>query len=85
MKKSTIAIVIPVFNVENYVRQTLESVKNQLSQPDEVIIINDGSTDSSSKIIDDIQTFSLGDLESDVANRKLPKLNNGSIEFPCLF
>ena len=57
MKKSTIAIVIPVFNVENYVKQTLESVKNQLSQPDEVIIINDGSTDSSSKIIDEYSNF----------------------------
>tara|TARA_A100001011_G_scaffold148724_1_gene156849 strand:+ start:1478 stop:2434 length:957 start_codon:yes stop_codon:yes gene_type:complete len=51
MSKTTIAIVIPVFNVENYVEQTLESIKNQLSSPDEVIIINDGSTDNSSQII----------------------------------
>ena len=51
MNKITIAIVIPVFNVEKYVKQTLESVKNQLSNPDEVIVINDGSTDKSSQII----------------------------------
>ena len=51
MNKITIAVVIPVFNVEKYVKQTLESVKNQLSNPDEVIVINDGSTDKSSKII----------------------------------
>ncbi len=51
MSKTTIAIVVPVFNVENYVEQTLESIKNQLSSPDEVIIINDGSTDNSSQII----------------------------------
>ena len=51
MNKTTIAIVIPVFNVEKYVKQTLDSVKNQLSRPDEVIIINDGSTDNSSQII----------------------------------
>ena len=51
MNKTTIAIVIPVFNVEKYVKQTLDSVKNQLSRPDEVIIINDGSTDNSSRII----------------------------------
>ena len=52
MKKNSIAIIIPVFNVENYVAETLESVKNQLSNPDEVIIINDGSTDNSGQIID---------------------------------
>ena len=51
MNKITIAIVIPVFNVEKYVKQTLDSVKNQLSNPDEVIVINDGSTDKSSQII----------------------------------
>ena len=51
MNKITIAIVIPVFNVEKFVKQTLESVKNQLSNPDEVIVINDGSTDKSSEII----------------------------------
>ena len=52
MKKNSIAIIIPVFNVENYVTETLESVKNQLSNPDEVIIINDGSTDNSGQVID---------------------------------
>lgn len=51
MKEATIAIIIPVFNVENVVNETLLSVKNQTMQPDEVIIINDGSTDNSLKII----------------------------------
>ena len=45
MKKSTITIVVPVFNVENFVNETLLSIKNQISQADEVIVINDGSTD----------------------------------------
>ena len=47
MKRSTIAIIIPVFNVKNVVNETLLSVKNQVSPPDEVIIIDDGSTDGS--------------------------------------
>ena len=37
MNKTTIAIVIPVFNVEKYVKQTLDSVKNQLSRPDKLL------------------------------------------------
>ena len=51
MKSSTISIIIPVYNVENFVNETLQSVKNQTSNPDEVIIINDGSTDNSYNII----------------------------------
>tara|TARA_B110000027_G_scaffold121090_1_gene135003 strand:+ start:269 stop:1225 length:957 start_codon:yes stop_codon:yes gene_type:complete len=51
MKRSTITIVVPVFNVENFVNETLSSIKNQISQADEVIVINDGSTDGSSNII----------------------------------
>ena len=57
MNKASIAIVIPVYNVENYIKKTLDSVKNQLSKPDEVIIINDGSTDNSAKIIKDYRNL----------------------------
>ena len=47
-----------------------------------LVILDDNCGYNSSKIIDDIQKFTLGDLESHIANSKLPKLNNGSIEFP---
>ena len=51
MRSTTITIIIPVFNVENVVEETLLSVKNQISPSDEVIIIDDGSTDNSFNII----------------------------------
>ena len=54
MDNPTISIIIPVFNVEKYVKETLISVKNQSSRPDEVIIINDGSTDDSFRIVKDL-------------------------------
>ena len=57
MKRATITIIIPVYNVENFVNETLLSVKNQISQPDEVIIINDGSTDGSSNIINNYKNL----------------------------
>lgn len=41
------SIVIPVFNKENFVAETLESVLTQSFSDYEIIIINDGSTDSS--------------------------------------
>lgn len=48
MKKYS--IVIPVYNVENYLRKCLDSVINQSYKSFDVIIVNDGSTDNSLKI-----------------------------------
>lgn len=45
------SIVIPVYNVENYLEECLDSVVNQTYQNLEVIAINDGSTDDSGKIL----------------------------------
>lgn len=47
------SVVIPVFNSEKYLRQCLESVLNQTYQEFEVIIIDDGSTDASPKVLDE--------------------------------
>ena len=48
-----ISVIVPVYNVENYLRQCLESVINQTYSDLEVLIINDGSTDSSGAICDE--------------------------------
>ena len=45
-----ISIIIPVYNVEQYVKKCLESVLNQTYSNLEVLIINDGSTDNSAYI-----------------------------------
>ena len=47
-----ISVIIPVYNVENYLRECLDSVLNQTYSFFEVIIINDGSTDTSGTICD---------------------------------
>jgi glycosyltransferase involved in cell wall biosynthesis len=46
-----ISVLIPIFNVENYLVECLESVANQTFTDFEVICINDGSTDGSRDII----------------------------------
>ena len=48
-----ITIVIPVYNSELYLRECLDSIVNQTFDNYEVLIINDGSTDSSASIIDE--------------------------------
>lgn len=45
------SIVIPVYNVEKYIKRTLDSIKNQTFKDYEVIVVNDGSTDKSMDIV----------------------------------
>ncbi len=47
-----VSIVIPVYNVESYLEECMESVINQSLDDIEIICINDGSTDSSLKILE---------------------------------
>lgn len=41
------SIIVPVYNVEDYIEKCLESIKNQTYKDYEVIIVNDGSKDKS--------------------------------------
>jgi len=47
------SVLIPVYNVENFITQCVDTVLNQRYENFEVILINDGSTDSSGKICND--------------------------------
>ena len=49
-----ISVIIPAFNVENYIERCLKSVLNQSFKNLEIIIINDGSTDHTGEIIDQL-------------------------------
>lgn len=53
MNNFTIGIVVPVFNVEQYLPECLDSIVNQKQAPDEVILVNDGSTDNSKLICEE--------------------------------
>lgn len=46
-----VSVIIPVYNVEKYLRECLDSVVNQTLKDIEVICIDDGSTDSSMEIL----------------------------------
>ncbi|MDP3035370.1 MAG: glycosyltransferase [Methanobacteriaceae archaeon] len=53
MNTAKISIIIPVYNVEKYLEQCLESVINQTMRELEIICVNDGSTDSSPEILEE--------------------------------
>ena len=46
-----VSIIVPVYNVEQYIEKCLESLVNQTLDDIEIIIVNDGSTDNSETII----------------------------------
>lgn len=52
INKDLISIIIPVYNVEAYLYQCLDSVINQRYQKLQIILVDDGSTDSSGAVCD---------------------------------
>ena len=53
MKK--VSIIVPVYNVEKYLRKCLNSLVNQTLTDIEVILVNDGSKDKSQEIINEFK------------------------------
>lgn len=54
MKKAnncSIDVIIPVFNCEKFILDAVRSVENQTCRPDSIIIVDDGSTDNTLKIL----------------------------------
>lgn len=65
-----VTIVIPCFNKEHFIRETLESVAKQTHSNWDCIIVDDGSTDESSKIVQSFQ-------ECDTRFRMIKQSNSG--------
>lgn len=45
-----VSVIVPIYNVENYLEQCLETLVNQTLEEIEIILVNDGSKDNSEKI-----------------------------------
>ena len=55
MGRDIISVIIPVYNVEKYLRRCIESVLCQTYRNLEVLLINDGSQDNSINICEEFQ------------------------------
>ena len=50
-----LSIVVPVYNVQKYIRGCIDSIIDQSFADVEIILVDDGSTDQSGRIIDEYQ------------------------------
>ena len=67
---NTISVVLPVYNSKDYILETLVSVTNQTLAPNEIIVVDDKSTDGTDKIV-----RAFGEIHKNI---KLISLNKNS-------
>ena len=65
-----ISVIVPVYNVEKYLEKCIESILNQTYKNIEVILINDGSTDKSGEICEEL-------VQRDIRVKVIHKKNEG--------
>jgi len=58
-----ISIIVPAYNTEKYIKRCVDSILNQIFEDFELIIIDDGSTDNTSKIINSYTTDNIRCIE----------------------
>ncbi|WP_319995450.1 glycosyltransferase [Trichococcus shcherbakoviae] len=54
---SLVSIIVPVYNVEKYINKCIDSIIHQTYRNLQIILVDDGSTDNSAKIVDDYAKY----------------------------
>lgn len=62
-----VSVIVPAYNVEKYIKRTLNSIINQTFKYFELIVVNDGSTDNTGKIIE--ETLSNSNINYNIINK----------------
>lgn len=73
LSQDMISVIIPIYNVEKYLEQCIDSVRNQSYFNLEIILVDDGSTDRSGKICDSY-------MQKDSRIKVIHKANSGPTE-----
>jgi glycosyltransferase involved in cell wall biosynthesis len=80
MKNPKISVIIPVYNVEQYLRECLNSVINQTFKDIEIICIDDGSTDNSLNILEEYKKKDIRIKVIHQENKGLSIARNNGVE-----
>ena len=66
MSKPLVSVIVPIYNMDPFLRRCVASIMNQTLRELEIILVNDGSTDTSSDII---REMALADSRVKVINQ----------------
>ena len=75
-----ISVIVPVYNAEKYIKQTVEAIQNQDYQELEILLINDGSKDNSLRICQEIARADDRVRVFDQANCGVSKARNRGLQ-----
>lgn len=75
-----VSIIVPVYNQQRYVKKCLNSILQQTYRETEVIVVNDGSTDNSLSIINQMAKEDARVIVIDKANEGLPMARNDGLK-----
>ncbi len=54
MSEILVSVIVPIYNIENYIKPCVDSILSEVKSLTEVILVDDGSSDNSAKICDEI-------------------------------
>ncbi|MBL4932622.1 glycosyltransferase family 2 protein [Clostridium paridis] len=74
-----VSVIIPAYNIENYIGRCIDSVLNQTYENIEILIINDGSTDNTSKVVKQRTSEKIRLIEQD--NQGVSAARNNGINY----
>lgn len=77
MHKPMVTVLMPVYNGEKFLKEAIESILNQTFTDFEFLIINDGSTDNSVKIIQSFNDTRIRLINNDKNLKLIASLNKG--------
>ncbi|HKR07538.1 MAG TPA: glycosyltransferase family 2 protein [Bacteroidia bacterium] len=77
MKAPKVTVLMPVYNGEKYLQESIDSILNQSFHDFEFLIINDGSTDNSAKIISSCNDPRIRFINNEKRSGLIASLNNG--------
>lgn len=77
MSQVSISVILPVYNSQDYVEEAIQSVLDQTYRDFELIIINDGSTDNSSQIINSFSDTRIIYVNNQKNSGLIQTLNDG--------
>lgn len=76
MSKPLISVIVPIYNMENCLTRCIMSIINQTYYHLEILLVNDGSTDSSGEICDRFQAIDNRIKKIDVTNGGISRARN---------